>query len=137
MYATLTDMTARFETAELIQLTDEALNGVIDEAKLATVLTEATGKINAYISKRYPGPFAPVPSVLTDAACDIARYRLYKTSAPEQVAARYQEVMDWLKMVAEGTATLTGDDGATATQSASVQFSTPDRLFSRDRMRGY
>jgi|GEM_PF-4659213 len=58
MYATVDDMKARFETAELIQLTDEALLGVIDPAKMATVLQEATNKINSYIAKRYPGPFA-------------------------------------------------------------------------------
>lgn len=102
MYATVTDMTRRIKSDELIQLTDDAMRGVMDAAAVATALTSAGHLIDSYLAPVYALPLSSIPPVLTDYAVDIARYRLYRDAVPENVQTRYDEAIDWLKLVSTG-----------------------------------
>lgn len=137
-YATLADMQARFETDELIQLTDQNLTGAIGEVAVATVLTEADNLINSYLAKRYsPLPLVTVPTILVDKACDIARYRLYKTEPASHVTTRYKEALAWLKDVANGTVVLDVGGVEVPSTGASVEFGQMNHTFTRQSMRGF
>lgn len=136
-YALLSDMEARFDTSELIQLTDEAAQGVVDEAAMDTALQEADDLINSYLGL-YSLPLATTPGILRDKACDIARYRLYKTEAPEGVRTRYKDAVDWLKLISEGKAKLDIAAGVTAPLKSDAVI-TADSVVrtKRDSMRGF
>jgi phage gp36-like protein len=136
-YAVLADMQARFETDELIQLTDEAMAGAIGEVAMATVLAEADNLINSYLG-RYTLPLTTTPAVLRDYACDIARYRLYKGSPTEAVATRYKDAIAWLKLLASGSVVLDIAPGVAApAPDNTILFQGSERQFSRDSLRGY
>jgi phage gp36-like protein len=138
MYATPDDMTTRFEAAELTQLTDQAMTGVVNVAAVTAVLAEADNRINGYVSGRYQTPINPAPALLTDIACDIARYRLYKTTAPDQVVARYNDAIKQLEAISKGTLKLDvlGLSPAASGSSAPI-FTSPDRVFTRDTLGGF
>lgn len=105
-YATQADLEVRFKQQELIELTDEAGNGVIDAAAVAVVLSDADSEINGYIAGRYTLPLTQTSDELVRLACDIARYRLYDTRATDQVKARYDDAIKKLRDVSVGKASL-------------------------------
>jgi phage gp36-like protein len=120
-YAVLADMQKRFDESELIQLTDEAALGVVDGTAMTTALVEADNTINLYLSQVYTLPIAPeqlivgAMQILVDKACDIARYRLYRTPPSEQVEKRYKEAIAWLEQIAAGRLKLMIAGGAEVT----------------------
>lgn len=136
IYAAIAHMTARFEESELIQLTDLAEAGVIDEARLAQALVEADNRINASVATRYALPLAEVPDILVDGACDIARYRLYRSTPPEHVVTRYKDFIKLLDQIAAGTVQLQGQGAPPPAATGGAQIVSRERLFSRDSMRG-
>ena len=58
-------------------------------------------------------PLAAPPAGLTRICCDIARYFLYDDTAPDQVIARFEAVIKYLRQVANGNIKF-GFDGAGA-----------------------
>ena len=139
-YATQQDMVNRFGDREVIALTDRANVGVINAAVLAQGLTAADDEINAYVAARYSLPFATVPLLVRDFACDIARYRLCggEVTETEEVRNRYKDAIDFLKRVASNQVTL-GLNAASAevTPSAAVKVSSNNRVFSRNLLADY
>lgn len=104
MYASIDNLKALCGDEELIQLTDRAdpPSGEIDEATVTTALAAASSVIDGFLAARYQLPLASTPQLLTDLACEIARYRLYKTAATEQVTARHKEAMLTLEKISGG-----------------------------------
>lgn len=105
-YATLADLKARFGELELIQLTDIAALGVIDEAVVAQALADTEAMVDGYLGGRYTLPLASVPAILVSVVCDLARARLYKDAAPEIVIQRHQDALRYLDRLALGRITL-------------------------------
>jgi len=105
-YATAIDMKARFKESELIQLTDFQHDGTISDSVLEAALSDAHAEVDSFIGSRYPLPLATIPENLTRLVCSIARYRLYKDSAPEHVRKLYEDAVGWLKSLANGTVSL-------------------------------
>ena len=93
-YAVKQDMVDRFRATELIQLTDvDSVANAIDDTVLDRALDDADAEIDGYLAGRYTLPLATVPRVLTNIACDIARYRLHDDRATEQVTTRYRDAI--------------------------------------------
>lgn len=134
-YAVKADMQAEFGDAELAQLTDRVNGTVTDDTVLTPALQRADDEINSYVAQRYNLPFAVVPARLKSLAMDITRYYLFDSRAPQIVQNRYNQAIAWLKLVANGQATL-GVDTANAQvpsapgQTISVQAS--DQVFDDD-----
>jgi len=137
MYATVSDMSSRFKASELTQLTDEAGTGNMDEARIETALTSASTLIDSYLAAVYDLPLTTTPAILVDQACEIARYKLYGDAAPEGVKARYDDVMDWLKLVAKGTVKLDVAGAEPPPAENTILTTGQDRVFSRTSLRGY
>jgi len=135
-YAAKANMIARFGEPEVIAVTDRtgALD-VIDDAVLASALSEADAEIDPYLAPRHVLPLASVPKILTGFACDIARYRLSGAGVTETdaVRLRYKDAIKFLESVAAGRIGLGLDVANNVAQPAnSVQFSTPNsRAFDR------
>lgn len=102
MYATKSDLEARFGEGELQEL--EAMQTVGNSIEEA--LQDASEEIDSYIAVRYVLPLPSTPSTLKRIACNIARYRLYFQSPTEEVENRYKAEIDFLKRIADGKATL-------------------------------
>lgn len=113
-----------------------------DETRIAYHLQAASNRIDSWIGARYRLPLTDVPEALRDYCCDIARYLLTGTERPctEEIRLRYEDAMDWLKLVSAGKASIgTNPENGSSIESAapSVAFySGGDDLWSRDRTRG-
>lgn len=130
-YAIKADMLEEFSESEIRQLTDrdDPPLGAINDAVLDRALAGASAEIDGYLA-RYAGATLDLP-ILTRYCCDMARYRLYRDAAPEEVRLRYRDAIRFLEMVAAGKISL----GATAESAASegtVSFTTGQKVFARE-----
>jgi phage gp36-like protein len=106
MYAVRQDLLDRFGAQELSALEGVGLPGVIT-AEVA--LNDATEEVDSYLSVRYTKPLPSIPAPLKRAACDIARFRLYKDRPTEEVTYRYERSVKWLEQLAAGKVVLVFD----------------------------
>lgn len=143
MYADLDDLKTLCGDEELIQLTDRAdpPSGLIDEAVTAGALTAAAHVIDGYVGAQYQLPLSSSVPLLIDLACDIARYRLYKTAATDQVRQRYEDAIKMLVSISKGVVKLPVADegsgsGEPAGRSDVMTIQSEPRIFSRTSMRG-
>ncbi|PTW61426.1 phage gp36-like protein [Breoghania corrubedonensis] len=142
-YATQQDLIDRFGADELIQLTDRLSvpPAAIDADVVARALSDADALIDSYLRKRYALPLDPAPPVLVKIASDLARYNLYDDGADKDgpVVRAQGSALAWLRDVSKGLIEL--DDGTGDAPAASgggqVRASYPDRVFTRDSLRGY
>lgn len=138
-YATESDITKQLPEGDLVQLTDDAGAGVVDQAVLAAALEDADTEIDGYLGSRYPLPLANPPAILNKQAVDIVIYNLYgrRGGPPEHIAARYKNAIAFLSKVAEGKISLgAGDPDGTGT-SAAPQVVSATRIFSREKLKGF
>ncbi|KUJ73927.1 hypothetical protein AVO42_00455 [Thiomicrospira sp. XS5] len=126
-YCTVADLQARFDSWELVDLTNPGGDSV-DTPALEQVILDAEAEIESYLGGRYALPIDPVPKVLNRIACNIARYYLYDNEVPEPVEKAYQRALGFLKDVSRGLAELgIAADGneATGTESTAEMQSDP------------
>src|SRR4051812_35388029 len=98
-YATQANLTARFGTAEVQQLSDVNNTGAIDAARVTQALADASNTIDGYLSSRYSLPLASPPAMLELLCCDLARYKL-ATRPTEEMRKRAEDALAWLTKVA-------------------------------------
>lgn len=137
MYAAVNDMTAKFATRELIELTDKIGAGVIDETRVNAALATAGNLIDSYLGAVYDLPLTSTPPILTDQACEIARYQLYGDAVPEAVKTRYDAAIAWLKDLARGMAKLDIAGTEALPAPATVMTADSDIACRRDRLKGF
>ncbi len=135
-YATQQNMIDRFESKELIDLTDRANTGAIDAVVLGQALADADAKIDGYLASRYTLPLATVPGSLVRIACDIARYFLYDNHATEEVRNRYKDAEKFLVSLGKGEITL-GPDPSGTQVVGSPEVSTPGRIFTNETLKDF
>jgi len=130
-YALKADMLEEYSEQELIQLTDRDIptTGAIVDAVLDRALNGASAEIDGYLA-RYAGQVLTLP-ILTRYACDIARYRLYRDAAPEEVRNRYKDAVRFMEMVASGKISL-GVAAEAAASDTTIQFTTGQKVFARE-----
>lgn len=138
MYATLADMLARFEAAELVQLAqaEDAADPVL-ATRVVTALTRAQSIIDGYVAAKYRTGEIATPPLLTEIACDLARHAMYRDEAPGTVVDARDQALKWLRDISTGTLKL--DDGAAElpARTGAVLVTRPPRLFGRDSMGGF
>lgn len=105
-YAIKSDLETRFGAEEILQLADRDGSGQPDTGVIEAALADADTEIDGYLAVLYSLPLASVPSLITRLACDIARYRLWKDRASEQVRQGYDDAVDGLKRLASGSVKL-------------------------------
>src|SRR4051794_24283989 len=72
MYATINDIRAQLPEEILIQLTDDAGTGLVDEAQVNEAIAGADSTIDGYCGSRYEVPFTDVPTLIPRICVDIA-----------------------------------------------------------------
>ncbi|WP_066667354.1 MULTISPECIES: gp436 family protein [unclassified Sphingomonas] len=138
MYATLADMLARFEESELVQVVDAAdLADPVLATRVDAAILRAGTLINAHVAAKYRTGTDPVPPLLTEIACDLARHALYRSAPPETVVDRRDKAMALLKDIAKGVIKLDAGEEALPERPGAILVERPDRLFGRDRLSGY
>ncbi len=139
-YATQQDLVDRFSEKELVQITnfDDLAATTINATRLQRALDDADAEIDARLQARYALPLASVPRLLVNAACDIARYRLYDDRATDQVTRRYEDAIKLLDRIGRGELQLGLDPLQQATpSSAGAHVQAVPRTFGRDLLSDY
>lgn len=136
MYASVADLIERFGETEIIELTDLAHTGTVDNAMADQALTDATAEIDGYLAARYRLPVTDTPRLLSLLCTDIARYRLQKGVTTEQARQRYEDAVAQLKAIARGEINLPLDTPPPASAEPKVVASS-GRTFNDDTLRGY
>jgi phage gp36-like protein len=132
-YATQQDLVDRFGQTELVQLTDKELplTGAIVAAVAARALAAADARIDGYLAGRYALPLAAVPPAIVEAACDIARFRLYEDRATEHIQKLYDDAVAYLVKLGTGKLSLTLAGGAPAPKGDGAQMESSSPVFKR------
>ena len=112
-YATRDDLEARYGSDEIADLLCDDADDT--PARLAAVLSDAAGEIDAALAREYTLPLAPgdYPS-LKAIACALARLALYDDASKEAVTDAAQAARRQLSRLAQGY--LRNGDGAEPTR---------------------
>src|SRR5690606_19672022 len=128
-YCTLGQLTDRYGTAMLVELTDRAeeATGEIDTDAVDRAIADTDAMIDGYLAGRYALPLAEVPQMLTDLAQPIALYKLHRNVASEKVQRDYDGALRMLREIAKGELRLVGAAGAEPSSSGASGVRTNDR----------
>jgi phage gp36-like protein len=135
LYASISDLVARYGQLEIVQLTDRGYTGQVGAPECLRALADASLEADGFLGVRYSLPLPVTPPLVAFCCCEIARYRLYEDAAPQEVRQRYIDATTTLSRIAAGKVTLgiseTVVGGATepGTAGAAVITSPSDSLF--------
>ncbi|WP_017936977.1 gp436 family protein [Zestomonas thermotolerans] len=101
-YAAFADFVASVGEAEATELTDAVGAGVPDAAVYAAAAADVDAEIDGYLAGRYALPLSPVPRLIVRIACDMARYRLWREQASDEVRRRFEDARRLLEAIAAG-----------------------------------
>ena len=141
MYASQDDIITLYGDAALV-VADRDGDGVPEAGAIARALTSASAEIDASLAVRYTLPLATSHDILTQYCVDIALYRLAGTSAmmTEELRVRFEDAMAALRRIARGETRLSlpvdPDTPDGQTEANPIVQAGPERIFSRDKMRG-
>jgi phage gp36-like protein len=137
LYATRPAMVDRFTEREMVDRTDlaEPYTREIVDAVLNRAMTAADAEVDAALRARYAVPLSPVPDLVVDLACDLARWRLWADRASDAVTERARVARATLDRLAKGQLVL--DVAAAPASGGSVLFDGPGQVFTADALRGF
>jgi len=123
-YCTAADLVAMrlMDETELLQLTDTAGLGVIDEAAVAGAAETAAIEIDPYLAPVATVPLTVVPPAVCRLACILTRFYLYHHSPTEHVQKQYDAAIKTLGLMAAGTIGFGAAPAATPQPPAEPQF---------------
>lgn len=139
-YITREDLETRYGIDEIAELLDDDHDGSessTETQSLQPAIDDACTIIDGYVSSRYSLPLVSVPPIIKAWACDIARFKLWDESAPEEVRQRYDDVLAQLKDLARGLINLPpGVDGTQPSGAGGAGYSNR-RLFTERTLRDF
>lgn len=140
-YATADDMSTRFGTEKLIQLSCPDGGTEPDMAVIQAALDDASETINAYAAGRYAVPLNPVPAPVRRWCADMAVYYLYlaRNGAPKDVRTAFEDAMKGLADIQKGVVVFQagGIPAPERPVGGSVAFTGPGRVFTADSLKGF
>ena len=138
--ATIADMRARVPEDRLIELTDDARTGAVDEGAVGRAIAQAENEVFSYTGAYYKRAdlVDPVPELLTDLACRIAYYRLFRHGNPtEQVTKDYDRAMSALRDIAKGVIKIDRGEETVPARDGMILVEGPERVASTEDLRGF
>lgn len=141
-YASLSDLKAGIPPRDLIQLTDfEGSSDEVDDTRLQAALDDASAEIDSRIAKAVTLPLASPPHILVVLCRDLAVHRLYSNvgMVTEAQTALRSAAVAFLEKVGRGELSLggTGDEPPQTTSPGVAMTDGPERLLTRDRLKGF
>ena len=141
-YSDLAALQQRMPAQTLIDLTDDAGGGVVNEDVTGRAIADADTEIDSYLAGRYPVPVDPVPALLQRLSLDLSVESLYgrqpALDMPEAVKTAAKNARALLARIEAKDAHLPGvaEAGASGTSSSGAMFIGDNRLFTRDSLKG-
>jgi phage gp36-like protein len=137
-YCTKTDIIGQITEDKLIGLTDDVGSGTVDDARVDEAVAAADALIDGYCGGRYSVPFSPVPVIIKSCSVDLTVYNLYarRLGAPEDWKERRGNAVKLLESISTGRVTL-GANAPAQANSEAPEFESQDKVFGRDRMKGF
>lgn len=139
-YSTDTDLYDRIDPALVIQLTDDAGDGAVNQTKLDALRADCHELINTHLRGRYTVPLNPAPEILTIIEADLLVYKVYSRRGdyeiPESVVKADQKAMAMLKDINRGTIKLE-DQPDVGEASIVTNKKKSDRIFSDDNLESF
>lgn len=138
-YAIKADMLARYEAADLVQLTDhvQPFTGGIVDAILDNALSDAAATIDLYLGGRYDLPLSSTPAALVDLCCTLAFYRLNRGRYTDDLRKDYDDAIKTLEQISTGKIALDQGGQEPASAAAIAQVDGPNRIFNRESLKGF
>lgn len=140
-FASIADMEARFDRRDLVELTNQDGTDSIDASRVTLALGRAQTEIVTAVAAKYDlaatALTTPALERLRDIACDLARYYLYRDTAPDGVKDRYQTARADLRDIRDGKTKLDSGSREVTARPEGVMVSVPPRVFGRENMGGY
>jgi len=140
-YSTKADMEKRLTRDELVSLADLNEDGNPDTDVIDQAIADADALIDSYVRVRgLDVPLSPVPTSVRQASVLLAQYNLQlgRGSVTEDIGKARDDVVKWLTDIAAGAATLGYDDDHTEGEPyAGVEIDAQDRVYDRDKMKGW
>jgi phage gp36-like protein len=136
-YSTLDDFMEQLAEVELVNLTDEAGAGVVDQDRIDWAIAKADALIDAHMpAGKYVLPFNPVPALARSFSVDLGIFNLFARrpnvgNIPEAIKEQHNAALAYLKRVQSGEAGMGTDAVTTPVTSAAVDMlvASNDRLF--------
>ena len=138
-YTTKQELIDRYGQREILQASDKANSGDINDVAVDEAINEAIAdaenEIDSYLAAQYSLPLTVTVPVLVLVASDIARYRLHEKDATDEVAERYASQKQFLVRLAKGGAILIDDAKQPVNStdqpaaSGSPKYCAADRVF--------
>lgn len=135
-YCTQNDLLERVTEDDLVQLTDDQDQGVVDVSVVARAIADADAEIDGYCGTRYDVPFSPVPVMIRKLSVDIAIHNLFarRRRVSEVVKQAYDVSVKFLEKVSKGLISLGGDaPGADSDSGPEATTAKSDRIFTTGR----
>jgi phage gp36-like protein len=141
-YCTLNDiLSKRLSEETLIQLTDDAGAGVVDQDKAGQAIADAAELIDGYLRKRYTLPLTSALGLVKKLALDVAVYNLYGLRAeidtPERIANDYSAALKVLENIQRGNVKLGVEEPSGQEATEALQIKAPARIFDDDTLESY
>ena len=140
-YSTITDILNQLDEQTLIQLTDDAGMGAVNQSVITAAIADADSEIDSYCGSRYDVPLSSATGMIRKISVDMAIYNLYgrrSQGPPETVAERYKNAVRFLRDVSAGKVTL-GANAPTEPESSGPQSTTDkdDRIFTKTTLANF
>jgi len=118
-----------------------ARDGGMDTDLIGRGLAAATAEMDGWLARRYPTVPVAAAATLRMHAVRIATYHMASTaqSMTDEIDARYKASISYLRAVSKGDADLPGTQTAAGPEgqgTGEVQIVAPERLFTRDKLKG-
>jgi phage gp36-like protein len=139
-YSDIDDAKKAIPETELIQLTDDADAGEIDEDVVAAAIADADSEIDSYAMVLYDVPFSPVPPVIRKLSTRIAIHNLFQRRqiTNEAVDKGYDDAVKFLQRLADGKVKFAREDGTEAASAgAELEIKSQSRVFDRGKMEDF
>lgn len=138
-YSNLDDLKKKIDEGVLIKLTDTSNTGAINTAMVDRAIRDADAIINSVISRVYKTPLSPVPNAIIAISATLAISYLHAfRSVDSPVWSEAQKrALAFLANIDKGEATLEGVVAEpAASDNSTAEFTSADRKFSRDLLKG-
>lgn len=140
-YASVDQIKAVIPAGDLALLTDFEGAEAPSDVRLEQALDDATAEINTFIAKVTRLPMAEPPHILTVLCRDLAMHRLYiNLGHDSEIYDRLRKsALATLRNIAKGETAIGDDgDGDSALTSPGVAMTDgPERLFTRNSLKGF
>ncbi len=105
-YCSLEDIKQAIPEKNIIELTDDAGTGTIEQNRVNDAISYADQLIDGYLRGRYTVPLNPVPELIKRLAADLAVFHLYsrrfELNMPEAMLQRRKEIIRLLEQIQKG-----------------------------------